>query len=432
MSVIIDGMRVTEHIVTVPLDWSAPDDCVISVSVREVVAVGKENDNLAPLCFFTGGPGFQALAPISKSGWLAENLARYRVFLLDQRGTGRSTPVDAAIAVGRSDTELADYLAMFRADSVVRDAEHIRKTLLGEDVLWTIQGQSFGGFCALTYLSLFPQSVKAVIITGGFAPVLHPAIEVFNALKEGLIERNDAYYKQFPEDLASVRLILDHLTDGSVLVAPNWRLTARQFLTLGYKFGAKLGPATVHEIVDRAVRDIETIGTLSRWAIANASDPMWLSTNPIYAAVHEVIYCSSMSPLFSPAQWAAQTAIAADSRFNDSEFPCFTGEMIFPWMFDELPTLAPFKGAAEILAQKIDWPDLYNLVALRSNEVPVVGTIYFDDFYVYRDFALETAKLIGNCGYWVTNEYEHGGYSDDPKRVMGRLFEMLEERSAAS
>jgi hypothetical protein len=56
-----------------------------------------------------------------------------------------------------------------RADSIVADAELVRKALLavpassasgsgsGSDGRWSILGQSFGGFCALTYLSMAPQ-----------------------------------------------------------------------------------------------------------------------------------------------------------------------------------------------------------------------------------------------------------------------------------
>lgn len=59
---------------------------------------------------------------------------------------------------------------------VVRDCEHIRKELLSdkenpEDRKWSILGQSFGGFCALTYLSFFPDGLKEAFLTGGLAPI---------------------------------------------------------------------------------------------------------------------------------------------------------------------------------------------------------------------------------------------------------------------
>ena len=61
--------------------------------------------------------------------------------------------------------------------AAVRDCELIRKVLLGhkadpEDRKWTILGQSFGGFCALSYLSFFPEGLKEAFLTGGLAPIV--------------------------------------------------------------------------------------------------------------------------------------------------------------------------------------------------------------------------------------------------------------------
>ena len=83
------------------------------------------------------------------------------MLLLDQRGTGRSTPVDG--------TESADYLQHFRADSIVRDAELLREALGVER--WSILGQSFGGFCVFAYLSLAPDGLREAFVTGGMPPI---------------------------------------------------------------------------------------------------------------------------------------------------------------------------------------------------------------------------------------------------------------------
>lgn len=40
-------------------------------------------------------------------------------------------------------------------------------------------------------------------------------------------------------------------------------------------------------------------------------------------------------------------------------------------MFDDYAGLAPFKGVAEMLAAKSDWPSLFNMRQLAKNEVPV-------------------------------------------------------------
>ena len=59
----------------------------------------------------------------------------------------------------------------------MQDCEFIRKQLLGdresaEDQKWTVLGQSFGGFCIITYLSFHSEGLKEVLITGGLAPLV--------------------------------------------------------------------------------------------------------------------------------------------------------------------------------------------------------------------------------------------------------------------
>ena len=81
------------------------------------------------LVFLQGGPGFEATRPTGPpSGWLKRALAEYRVLLLDQRGTGRSTPVGERIP-GETAEDQAAYLAHFRADAIVGDCELIRPQL---------------------------------------------------------------------------------------------------------------------------------------------------------------------------------------------------------------------------------------------------------------------------------------------------------------
>lgn len=46
--------------------------------------------------------------------------------------------------------------------------------------------------------------------------------------------------------------------------------------------------------------------------------------------------------------------------------------MIFPWMFDEMHALRPFKEVAQLLAEKKDWPPLYDIASLNNNKVRVL------------------------------------------------------------
>lgn len=61
---------------------------------------------------------------------------------------------------------------------LVRDCEMIRRILLGDRISpderkWTIMGQSFGGFCCVTYLSFYPSGLKEVFLAGGLAPLVY-------------------------------------------------------------------------------------------------------------------------------------------------------------------------------------------------------------------------------------------------------------------
>jgi pimeloyl-ACP methyl ester carboxylesterase len=429
--VAVDRMIVTGHRIEVPLDWDhAETSETITVFAREVVAAEKAGDPRLPvICWYQGGPGSEFTFPESRSGWLEQLLNRFRVILLDQRGTGMSTPLDALAPPRRDPRQLALYITHLRADAIVRDAERLRSLLLGEDADWYLFGQSFGGFCALTHLSFLPEHVSAVIITGGFAPVQHDAAAVYQRLAERMAERTADYLARFPGDAARIRRILDHLQATEERDAQGEQLSAGAFLSLGLHLGEPHGAALLHGIVERADSDLESLGKLGGRVHRQVAETVRPATSPIYSLLQEACYTQG-----EPARWAAARALAADPRYrlDAGPTPCFTAEFILPWMFEEWPGLRPFRETADILATEVTWPPLYDLERLRANRVPVVGTVYWNDPYVERGLALETVSLLGNCEAWVTNEYEHVAYRVTPRPVAERLFAMLEQRRAAS
>ena len=67
----LPGIVTTDHTFQVPLDHQQPAGEQIEVYAREVVAVGREKDDLPWLLFLQGGPGGKAGRPTSKDdGWL--------------------------------------------------------------------------------------------------------------------------------------------------------------------------------------------------------------------------------------------------------------------------------------------------------------------------------------------------------------------------
>ena len=98
--------------------------------------------------------------------------------------------------------------------------------------------------------------------------------------------------------------------------------------------------------------------------------------------------------------------------------------MIYPWMIDADPVLRPLREAADILAERDDWPPLYDPTRLAANEVPVAAAVYYNDMYVDRELSLQTAQAIGGLQAWVTSEYEHDGLRVSNGAVLDRLIGM--------
>ncbi len=413
------GLAWADHTFTVPLDHRDPHGGAIDVFAREVAAADRAGEDLPWLVFLQGGPGGKGPRPHDATGWLGHATRTHRVLLLDQRGTGRSTPVTAQTVRGMDDAALARYLRLFRADSIVADAELIRSRLTGGEP-WATLGQSYGGFITLTYLSRAPEGLRACYVTGGLPGLTATADDVYARTYPRVARRNDEYYRRYPGDAAAVRALADHLDTTDVRLPDGDRLTTRRLRTLGLEFGMSGGYETVHWMLEDAWRGGE-ISDGFRYDVMAATG---FVDHPI-SALQEFCYGR---PGVATA-WAAQRAIEARPEFaGDADPLLFTGEMMYPWMFTDIAALRPFAGAADLLAAADDWPDLYDPDRLASNEVPVTAAVYFDDMYVDADLQTETARAVGNTRVWVTNEYEHNGLRADGRRILGRLMDMAAGR----
>jgi pimeloyl-ACP methyl ester carboxylesterase len=403
------GLVLTEHEFKVPLDHADPDGRRITVFAREVA----DPDGLERpfVVFLQGGPGSEAPRPTrhpSGPAWLDRALTEFRVLLLDQRGTGRSTPVGTL--PGMTPAEQAEYLTHFRADAIVRDAEHIRRAL---DIdRWSVLGQSFGGLCVTTYLSFAPEGLREAFITGGLPPIGRRADEVYERTWGRQLERNRRYYDRYPQDRERVRDLLARLEREPLHLPSGDRLTPRRLRQLGEELGMSDGAETVHYLLELdpdspAFRhDVEAATAFAR--------------SPLYAIVHEACWGDGAAT-----RWAAERTMPEAFRADPT---LLTGEHIFPWLFEDYGALAPLREAAEILAEH-EWPRLYDPDRLAVNEVPVATAIYTDDPYVERAFSEETAGAIRGLRPWVTSEYDHNGLRADGERILGRLIDLARGRA---
>ncbi|MGW0900052.1 alpha/beta fold hydrolase [Streptomyces goshikiensis] len=419
------GVVLTDHHFTVPLDHAHPDGESIELYAREAVATGKDPEGLPWLLYLEGGPGFGARRFIGRQAWLGRALAEYRVLLLDQRGTGRSTPVSRqTLPLRGTPGQQAAYLAHFRADAIVRDCEAIRPRLTG-GAPWTVLGQSFGGFCATRYLSTAPEGLAAALMTGGLPSLDATADEVYRAAYPRIERKNLAHYARYPVDVERARRIAAHLAETPVRLPGGYRLTVEAFQSLGILLGAGDGSHQLHYLLEDAFVPTPDGPALSDAFLEGVHAQLSFAGHPMYALLHEALYAQDPA---APTAWAAERVRAEHPRFDAAktlagdEPLLFTGETIHPWHFAADPALAPLRETAELLAARTGWEPLYDPARLAANEVPVAAAVYHDDMYVDTAHSLRTARAIRGLRTWVTDEFEHDGVRAGGPRVLDRLL----------
>ncbi|PYH46544.1 proline iminopeptidase [Aspergillus saccharolyticus JOP 1030-1] len=431
-------LRVAELFFDVPLNYTNPNEGNLRLfarSVRRLVTpvepnAGSNDDKQLPwLVYLQGGPGFGCRPP-QEFGWINTVLEKgYQVLFLDQRGTGLSSTITASTLARQGNAvKQAEYLKQFRADNIVRDCEAVRRCLTTdypEDKRkWSVIGQSFGGFCITSYLSMFPEGLSEAFICGGLPPLVNDPDPVYARTYEKVLERNKAYYAKFPEDVERVKRIMQHLKDSEVAL-PSGTLTPERFQQLGIAFGMHGGLDSVHDLVLRASNDLDVFGFLTRPTLTSIDSHGGMDNNVIYAILHEAIYCQGQA-----SNWSADRYRATNTNFHiNTSLPeiLFTGEMVYKDMFDSYTELNQIKEAADILAATSDWAPLYDEAQLAQNEVPVYAATYVDDMYVHFDLAQNTAAKIKGTKQFITNLMYHNAIRAKSDEVFQQLFAMRED-----
>ncbi|NIZ92607.1 alpha/beta fold hydrolase [Kineococcus rubinsiae] len=411
----IDGHTVSAHVVEAPLDHAAPDGPRIEVFAREFVRDGGEDR--PRLLFLQGGPGHRSPRPDLVGGWLDRALEDHRVVLLDQRGTGLSSPVNASTLGHLTPAEQAAHLGCFRADAIVADAEVLRAALGGDP--WSLLGQSFGGFVATCYLSRAPHGLREVYVTAGLPGLRTSADDVYRATYRQTLRRNEEFFARYPGDLAVTAAVSAHL-DGEVELLPTGeRLSSRRFRQLGTHLGATSRFDALHLLLEEPFTTVRGTRRLREEFLLDVGPVLSFAGAPLYAALHESIYAQGAAT-----HWSAQRVRAEFDEFAldaGGEFR-FTGEHVYPWQFEEDPALRWLREAAELLAARTDWPALYDPEALAHNEVPLAAAVYVEDMFVPYEFSAATARAVRGARTYVTNEHHHDGLRLDGSALLDKLI----------
>lgn len=402
-------LTIEEHTLTVPLVWGdAADERTIDIFARVVTREGGER--LPFLVYLQGGPGHEAPRPFhasSSPAWLDEALAHYRVVMLDQRGTGLSTPVgDGDLA--RGSEAVAEYLTHLRADSIVRDCEAMREHLSAET--WSVLGQSFGGFTTLAYLSTDADSLADVFITGGLSTVDRHPDEVYALCYDKMRAASEQYYRRFPQHRDVMRGLVDRAAAGDIVLPDGEVVSPSRLRSVGSALGTNEGWQTLWSLLER-----DAASNAFRHDLMHALP--YSGRNPLYFVFHESSYASGHAT-----RWSAERAEPQDFR---DDVTLFTGEHIRRDWTETVPAFRPWRDVTLALAE-FEWPRIYDEVAIATSGATGAAAVYVNDVYVPLEYSLETARLLPGVKLWVTSEHEHNGLRSGP--VLTHLIDLAQGR----
>ncbi|MDR0989833.1 MAG: alpha/beta hydrolase [Propionibacteriaceae bacterium] len=421
-SYLVPGLWVTDHTIKVPLEWGDESWGTINFFYREVTDPNRRGDDLPLLLFLPDGPGRPSPRPTPELAWLRQAVEHYRVILPDPRGTGRSSLIDGEdIARFDDPAEAAWYLGRFLADAVVRDLEHLRIKVLGGR-RWTTLGDGYGGFLTLTYLSQHPAAFEGGLINGGVPGLPASASDVCRASFARVEHLSRQFYRRYPADQPITASIVERLSDGDVVLPNGDPLTVSRFQHSAGDLTATGSFERLHWRLDSAFARTSRLSDQFLYDVMNQTAGADI---PLFSVLRELIYGSGAN---GPINWAADRELERHPEFAPDAKPLlFFGDQVFPWMFDDIYELRPFKPAVDVLMQQVTWPRLYDANQLAANEVPLECVVYWDGRSGDAPTQLETLQGIGNVNVWVTNEF--GPDELQRGQVFTRLRQRLDERA---
>lgn len=406
----MQDLTIDDHFLTVPLVWGDPADSR-TIDIHAAVVTREGGESLPYLVFLQGGPGHEAPRAFhspSVPSWLDAALAHYRVVLLDQRGTGLSSPVGDD-DLQRGTVDLAEHLTHLRADAIVRDCEALRESL--GVPRWSVLGQSFGGFTTLAYLSTDASSLEHVYITGGLSALARHPDEVYALTYDKMRIESERYYRRFPAHRDAMRRVVDLAAAGDLVLPGGEVVSVSRVRSVGSALGADDGWQTLWSLLERDPRS-----NAFRHDLAAAMP--FGARNPLYYVFHESSYADGHAT-----RWSAERTEPADFRDDPT---LFTGEHVRREWLDTVPGFQPWREVTLALAD-VEWPVLYHAAAIEASGARGAAAVYVNDVYVPFEYSMETARLLPGVTPWITSEHEHNGLRSD-SGVLSRLIDLAHGR----
>ncbi|GAB6195308.1 alpha/beta hydrolase [Lysobacter xanthus] len=299
-----DGMCGT---LAVPEDPAKPNGRKIDLRIAWLEPGDRGEPAADPVFFLAGGPGQAAseyAAPVAAA--LREVLKSRSVFLIDQRGTGKSAPLDCPTALrdeykdrndiasigeyaGKCATAQKNDPRLFTTTVAVEDLDAVR-TALGVQKI-NLVGVSYGTRVAQQYAKRHPQSTRSVVLDGVLPNDVVAGGEFARMFERTLTLRGQACAKdpscakRYPQDLrAQLATLKQRLAAAPVDVeyrdpatgeAKREKLTAQTVVGITQMFSylpqaAALLPVVVDEAVHERYGPLMALASLGGESMAGS------------------------------------------------------------------------------------------------------------------------------------------------------------------
>lgn len=177
------------------------------------------------IILLNGGPGMthdgfhQATANGYKKDWFEALRTHFDIYYFDQRGTGKSSPLSYGNLHARN-------YRTYGAPDISRDIEELRKNVIKKEKI-AVLGESYGGMAALSYATMFPESVSKLIIHDS-----SPSNAYFTQMHLNFSNGLSALDQVFPGVKQNFITSVTMINNGQVSNAHGYTLTANDFLTI--------------------------------------------------------------------------------------------------------------------------------------------------------------------------------------------------------
>jgi pimeloyl-ACP methyl ester carboxylesterase len=302
-----------------------PKSAAIELNVAVVPALNRRS-NAAPLFLIAGGPGQSAVQSyVALAGAFARVNRDHAIVLLDQRGTGKSSPqsceypedweqpADPMPALRQATAtclaKLGQRVRYYTTSIAVRDLDEVRAALGYEQI--DLYGASYGTRVAELYMRRYPARVHAAILDGVTYPAQAIGVETpldgeraLNLIVARCHQSPDcaAAYPELQQELDSllkqfgpqkVRVTIDDPNSGLPLeIEFGHRILSAALRFLSYSgMQASLLPALIHHAAHGSLRPLAAQAIMNARQIGDS-----LANGMQYSVI-----CSEDEPYFAAA-----------------------------------------------------------------------------------------------------------------------------------